>query len=439
MRQRATLESWLKVFRDDTGNLRGDLRGLPVPAGLFQRPLAYAAARVLNTTPEALVQRGSREVERDTGPVTLPPAATWFLQEYLKAQDDGPQAMYKAPRGHALFTECLDRRAKQFAQKTPVYLDEGERARTLRDIRAGKHRGPRWKDPIDDARIDELAGAYRRRERRIRHLSTQDMALFVHARERFEQHIRLSANAAMGKAAGKARRRSATPPAGPAAAWQLHDIDNTLLDTAIEHTLPVPDTDRALHHPACKIRKLGELALLVRDRRLPSLLAYYPTAERRIHQAEIRAELEDYRRERVRVMELVHRLEPAIAAAAGRAAPKPVPEPEQDTFGDGRHGRLLRQLHGLWRADAGDPDAQAFAAGCFRRALALRNALAHNTYPAVELFPDIVAAVAQDPVPVDNPANPRQVARRLRRFMVDTYGPWLTYLGCTLPKWADHD
>jgi hypothetical protein len=420
LRQRSSLDTWLAGFRDAGGHLLEEPRALPVPANLFYRPTLVATARALGTTPDALLAEGSQQAERAGGTVTVRPALTWFLQRYLERDNDGPQAMYTLPRGHDLFDACLDTRAGRFGSKRTWHLDEEARRIKLEAIRAGQHRGPAW-NPIDDDKLGKLYRDYRRRERDVRHLSTGDMALFLHGRSRLAEHMR--------------------PPAGASATvWGLRDINHTLLNTAADIELPVPGAmpARALRHPACKIRNLGELGLLARDKRLSSLLRYYPATEAAIDQAEIRAELASYRRTRVQIMQMLHVLEPAIVAVAGNLAPPEIPPEEQCIFGTGRHGKLLRQLREVWRADAGDPTVDAFVEANFRRALDLRNAVAHNTYPDIESFPEIAAAVAAEPLP-DNPANPRHVARRLLGALERIYHPWLLFLGCTLPAGLRRD
>ncbi len=138
-------------------------------------------------------------------------------------------------------------------------------------------------------------------------------------------------------------------------------------------------------------------------------------------------------------MRLIHLLEPAILAAADRAAPQPVPEDEQATFGKGRHGQLLRQLCGFWSDDnAGtDTDAPAFTPDKILAALKLRNAVAHNAYPDIGYFPEVVVAVGADAVP-ENPDQHRRVAERLRQRLVELYRPWFGYLGIDLPAESAH-
>lgn len=428
LRQRSSLESWLNNFRDEHGDLlpHKDKNAqvprrfppLPVPENLFYRPIMGAVARALDTSPDALLEQGSRATVRDGQAVTIAPTVTWFLQHYLVQQGDGPQAMYGYARGHELFDDCLDQRekSKRYQPKDKPHFCEDERRHEVMQIRREKRRGPAW-NPIGDDRFNDLCGAYRRRERRIRHLSTQDMVLFLHGRRYFDGHVQL--------------------PAGVARpTWVLEEIQHTLMDTQIDLALPVPDTGRELRHPRCKVRNLGELSLLIRDRRLPSLLAYYPAAETAIDQAEIRAELAGYRRMRVRAMERLAALERAICDATGDPGTAEIPAAEQELFRTGRHGRLLYALRRRWQqAGAGVPgcDPTAFADHQFRRALALRNAIAHNEYPAATGFPDVAAAVARDPVP-SNPDHHRQVAERLFEALTSLFGSWMQFLN---PAWSE--
>jgi hypothetical protein len=239
------------------------------------------------------------------------------------------------------------------------------------------------------------------------------MALFQHGRTLFERHIQL--------------------PAGTAQpVWRLEDLRQTLLTTPINVELPVPNTSRFLRHPRCKISNLGELGLLVRDRRLATLLKYYPEAETVIDQAEIRAELTSYRRVRVQVMELVHTLEHAVWIAVGSAIGNDIAEGDRAVFGKDqpRHGKLLYQLQECWRTQ---PNAEftayadVFGADRFYHARLIRNAAAHNEYPDARLFREVVEAIAAEPVP-KNPDMRRHVAERLYEALDRIYKPWLAFL-----------
>ena len=412
MRQRSSLKNWLMSFRDAKGNLAEEFRALPVPANLLYQPVLVALARALGTTPGVLLNTGSRQVKRNGHTVTVRPALTWFMQYYLEQQNDSAQEMYSYKRRYDFFDACLDtRKNKQKYQERPSKpLSERERREALEQIRRGARRGPDWKQ-LDDDGLRNLHEAYKRHERRIRHLSTQDMALFLHGRDFFEKHVRLP--------------KGASKPA-----WSLRDIESAALKTAIDIELLVPDTDRTLRHPSCKVRNLGEFGLLVRDKRLPSLLLYYPASETVIDQAEIRAELISYRRMRVEIMEMVHELELSIVKITNGAAVGDVPKSKQDTFGKGCHGKLLHELHQLWsRTETGKAESfdAAFGYDRFRQALELRNAIAHNQYPHPRFFDEVTAAMASEPVP-NSPKDHRRIAERLRRVMKDLYAPWLAFL-----------
>ena len=370
LRQHSSLDNWLLGFKDQHGELLPEPRALSVPANLFYRPILAATARALGTTPDRLLEQGSRDTVRNDKIVRIPPAITWFLQRYLEKDEDAAQEMYRYPRGHDLFDTCLDERTKTHKPKVAHYMSEEQRIEALQNIRnrPAQDRGPAW-NSIDNEKLKKLREAYRRRERRIRHLSTQDMALFLLGRDLFLEQVDL-------------------PDDSSRPTWRLDDLRNTLLRTSIDITLGVPGSDRGLRHPECKISNLGELGLLVRDRRLYSLLRYYPSTEQAINQAEVRAELTSYRSERVRMIAMVHRLEEAIYQANGCVAADPLPDDAKAIFGerDNKHGAMLYLLRQRWSQASGaiDPGADdPFGDNSFLRARLIRNAVAHNEYRTV--------------------------------------------------------
>lgn len=318
--------------------------------------------------------------------------------------------MYGLPRHYDVFDTHLDTRTKKQAhQPKPLhYLTVSQRRGYAEEVRG----------VIRDLQDEDLKGkrerslsAYRANERALRQLAAQDMVLFLQAKRRLAE-LQYSRGA-------------------PDSGWSLRTLEATLLNTPIHYALPVPDTGRVLFHPECKIRDRGELSLLVRDRRLPSLLAYYPEQETTLHHAEIRAELASYRRARVRAMELVHELERRIVACLGAVAVRPKEEREatKPLLGEARHGDLLSALHTAQQA-AGRPLAGGFADECFLRTRELRNAFAHNLYPTATMFEDIPRAIAGEAVPA-NPANHRKVAQKLVGRLEALYKPWLDFLAST--------
>lgn len=176
------------------------------------------------------------------------------------------------------------------------------------------------------------------------------------------------------------------------------------------------------------------MSLLVRDRRLPSLLAYYPRSETAIDQAEIRAELASYRLAKVAAMALVHEVEHKIVECF-KAVPERKRKKEKnldeeqftsiDRFGDGRHGDFLALLY-TEQTRTGVTDKN-FDLSCFKQAQLLRNAFSHNEYPKAEAFASIVEMMRLERIP-ENPAKHREVARRLGDEMKNLYEPWLTFL-----------
>jgi hypothetical protein len=370
-------------------------------------------ADAMGITSAALCEEGTQRFPRIDQDVAIRPSVTWLLKRYLAQRGESAQEMYRYARRHDLFDTYLDKRVgKQIFKPKPVhFLTELERKAHLGEIRASLSDPP---DHTTAEKLIKLLRIYKQQERRIRHTMAQDMLLYLYARSYLNDRILLSESA-------------------QAPAWSLEEIEHTLLNTPIRYQLAVPATARGIIHTGCKVRNLGEMRLLARDKRLPSLLAYYPDAQSTLDQAEVRAELASYRRVRVAAMEQVHRLERSIATALPVTGEVQVPEPLVQSFGTAKHGTMLFLLYDLFHRHAdrqrATPDVEdgAFAAARFDHARVIRNGLSHNQYPDAALFPHVVGAVAADPIPA-NPADHRRVAARLLQCLNDLYAPWFAFL-----------
>ena len=413
LRQPSTLDNWLKEQRDNEGNL---IQPLPLPRNLLYRPILEMTARSLNQEPERLEAEGS---SRNAGGQSIPPAITWLIKKYLASFDDAPQAMYALDRHHELFDVFLDKRKvrkkplknKSFEfvyERKPKEMHCGNeqwRRRKLREIQAFRKMGVA-RNPAQEAKLEKfktLVTGYKRMERKINQHIPQDILLFLYARENLED-------------------LQATEE-GAHQSWTLKAIERRLLKTKLRREIELPGGVK-LFHPACKIRNFGELGLLARDRRLPSLLGYYSDQE--LHHEEIRAELASYERERVRITQRIQTLEKELVAKMGQAPERTKKEEKasRQHFGKGRHGDYLYMLH---RRHINDP---GFDEASFHKARLIRNAFAHNQYPDAAEFPDIAKAVhSEPPPPPDNPRRNRKVAARLGEVMERLYQPWLASLG----------
>jgi hypothetical protein len=330
MRQPSSLDNWLKEQLDKSGN---PCQPVFLLNGLLYPPILAMVAEKLGIATQTLEQEGTQRFEREDGVVEIRPSVTWLIKRYLVAQGDGAQNMYDYPRSHNLFDTWLDNRSQKqrFKEKPTHYLSEAECQQHVQHIRQFLQTDTSQKQEAVEKRekLARLLRAFKHDWQHIRHSVSQDMLLYLYARQ-YLNSLQLGNNIS-------------TVPV-----WSLQGLENTLLNTEIRYVLTVPKTDRALFHPSCKIRNLGELGLLVRDRRLPSLLAYFPPTEAEIHHAEIRAELNSYRRAKVRVMALVHELENSILAVLG-AVPKRDREGKaasEDAFGKGRHGGVTGMVVG---------------------------------------------------------------------------------------------
>lgn len=441
LRQPSTLSRWLEGERDKDGKLKGDgqldeagnlLQPLPLLNNMLYPPILNMVAEALDISPAQIEDEGTQRFQRDGATVEIKPAVTWLIKRYLNGQGDAPQRMYSEyPRRHNLFDTWLDSRTKKqrFAEKPANQLLEVDRQHHMADIQQfvaayypseeaevehirKEMAKPRSKmagsDVAKSIKLKSLIRGYKRDEQKVRFSVSQDMLLYLSARQYLEG-LQLS-----------------DPEAEPV--WSLHDLERDLLQTEINYRLAVPDTEKSLVHPVCKIRDRGELTLLVRDRRLKSLMKYYPDDEDVIHHKEIRYELNSYRRAKVAVMAMVHELENRIIAVLENV-PKRDEELEKHTsrhFGKGRHGDFLYALHEYYQYSSPE-QAASFDSKRFKRTLLIRNAFSHNQYPDVAKFIQIAAAVQAEAVP-ENPDQNRRVAERLKEEMETLYDPWLQYL-----------
>lgn len=408
LRAPSQLANWLGEQLDAAGEFK---QPLPLVDNMLYAPIRDMTAAMLGMDALALEREGSQTLPQGT---LIRPAITWLIKRYLAHEQDGAQAMYQLLRQHNLFNTWLDKRTpkQKFAEKRVHYLPESERQAlmlTVRHyVRTAKPSGQAEQEKHE--KLAKLLKAYQRDEQAIRCFIPQDMLLYLYARQ-YLADLQLGSQAQH------------------APVWQLRSIENTLLNTPIRYELAVPKTDKALFHQACKIRQLGELGLLVRDRRLTSLMPFYAPQESSIDQAEIIAELASYQRTRVKIMKLVHELEQQILQCM-RHIPERSAEQLQHTkrlLGKGRHGDFLFALY--QRVQQQDPThvAVLFDHNRVQRVLKIRNAFAHNQYPDVALFADVAQQVQAEAIPV-NPANHRKVAERFIGIMEATYQAWQRYL-----------
>lgn len=412
LRQESSLESWLDGYRSPGGAVDIARQPLPVSRGLLRRPLLAMIARALGTTPEALAAGGSRQHVPGHPEADIPPSVTWLLKCYLEHEGQSAQDLYALPRHYDLFDTHLDERGNKgrFRPKPQHALTDAKRKAHRAAIRATIKAAP--EGDLKARKLQTLASRYERQERRIARLMAQDGLLYLYAQDGLAELL---------------LREDATRPV-----WPLKDMGHTLLGSPIRYVLPVPGTQRLLVHPACKVRNLGELRLLARDKRLPSLLDYYPPGQTELDQGEVRAELASYRRARVEVMKRVHRLENALHRRLG-GNPELDPQQLANWVGRERHAQALLAVSTLFGSNpvpvgaAEAIPAEAFSRERFQQALEIRNAFSHNRYAEAALFPGCIAAVARDPIPA-NPTLHRKVAERLLAVLDELYAPWLRLL-----------
>ena len=407
LKQISTLQGWFNENLTSNQKLK---QPLPIAKNFFYQPILKLLADVLKQGPEDLQKNGMQCFIRGGKEVQIRPAISWFIHYYQQSKDDNVQEMYGFKRNHEVFDNFLDRRGNNsFKERKIHFLSEDERKSYLPEIRQKiqildqQITEQDKQNKTDKAKqyyklINDLK-AYKKQEKVIRHTATQDILLSLYVRQNLKHLMQNSDDIN----------------------WKLNNIENSLLNESIYHCFSIPDSTKKLFHPDCKIRKLGELRLLARDKRLPSLLEYYPAEETEINQAEIRAELNDYRRARIDIMRAVHTLEKKISSVCGLPEKGSVPIDREAFFGKARHGEYLYHLC------VANSDKIGFKQEDFYKALLIRNAFAHSEYPKTEYFPEIVAAIRSEAIP-ENPALNRNIALRLAEELKRLYQPWLDFL-----------
>jgi hypothetical protein len=340
--------------------------------------------------------------------VEIRPAFNWLIKYYFAYQNDDSQAMYSYDRSHHLFNTFRDNRSNQYKEKKTYYLNESDRKNDLPKVREevnqlNEQNKITEKELIKKNLLTQQLKSYKRQEKQIRQMATQDRLLYLFAKDNLNK-LQLSQHV-------------------PTPSWTLKNIESTLLNTAIAYELPISETGKTLFHPDCKVRNLGTVRLLACDRKLPSLFKYYSSSETRINQAEIRAELASYRRAKVKIMKSVHDLEEKIMQHCGENLIK-APQEQESIFGTARHGEFLYTLYTILLQSEKLSDKDSL---CFKQALLIRNALSHNEYPDADYFSSLVETVDKEKIP-ENPANHRKIAEKLVEALDDIYRPWLKYL-----------
>ena len=404
LRQRSTLETWL------TEHQSKPTQPLPLPNKLFYPPLLTMVAKAIGVSSQRLRDSGGKEIKGRKGMVVVPPSIPWLIKQYLAHENDCEQAMYRLKRQHEVFDVFKDQRGhkNRYKPKAQLYFTEEERQGLLPKIR-NKLKCQPTADNIE--KLTKLLPRYKRQERALKQLSYQDQILYLYAKKHLTK-LQLSEGC-------------------DAPDWSLKDLERTLLNTAIRYEQAVPNTDKLIFHPDCKVRNLGEVRLLARDRRLATLMAYYPEEQKELSQYEIRAELNSYGRIRVKSMALIHQLEKRIFQRLAlprqsykefEAANKSnVPKPLRKYF-SGAHGWVLYLFYQQFEEKL-EPSLETF-----RTTRMIRNAFSHSEYPSTRDFPNILAKVRAMKTPSDKENQHRKVANTFYEALEMEYLSWIKLL-----------
>jgi len=426
LRAPSSLENWLAE-----NPLEYDLKKKPflkkplfVPNRFLYEPILsmvlQQVADVKKESPKELLDswmRGSFEEKGKTFKVR--PSFSWLVLQYFKTCcDDSPQKMYGYGRWHKLFKNCFPPEEIKDYEKDGKWFGPYPSTRERREyIKQIKTKIKNTEGKEEKEKIKKISRDYKRRERKINLQKTQDIVQFLLAR----QYL------------GKIFTEE-----GESAKVRLKSINTDFLDKNVKHKLPVPGTNRKrwVSNPEIKLKNVGSIAALARDRRIGSLLQYYPEDKIEFLQSDIKTELASYRRARFEVFRMVGELEGLIMNCASltelgkkliQVDHGVVPKEKECIFGPGRHGDFLFILYSLLNDQKESPAGKAARAkgsleiDRFEKARWLRNGFSHSEFPRADIFTDIHGGVG-----VGKGSQP--LADRFQKELERLYAPWVEFL-----------
>ena len=393
IRQSSTMKSWLDGQLDESNQLK---QALPVPKNLFYSGILSMMSNVIGVTEKELHEQGSKTFIRNGEPFISRPAINWLIKQYLTEGNDQLQSMYEYPRSHQLFNDFKDRRNMEskdkFLPKKNYFLTEQQRKDCLPQIR---EKMINLSKEEETQKIKWQLQSYKQSERINRHYAEQDILLYLLTKQYLDADV---------------LKLGAKNPT-----WSLGSIDKTLLDTRIPYELTVPsiqDRKKSLKHLGCKVKNLGDLRMLVRDSRLPSLLIHYQ--EDVINQQEIRVELMEYDRNKLKIMALAHRLEKQITQNLGGI--HEIRKIKNNILNDDSSYLSHKDyLSALFQSRLKKVTAKQIV-----QASQIRNAFVKNEYPKINEFPEIYKMVRLQKTPKD-PKNNRKVSQLYLNKLIELH------------------
>lgn len=369
--------------------LATELLKMPInlPRGLFLDPILALLSQEKGDFGDWLAQAKAQQQRMNVA---------FLIQQYFRLQlNDDTQPFYEWKRNYEFIDRLLDNRRKQRQTLEKKYhLPEriAEKAKEwFKELAEREQKDPQAKSLRPQARL------FKESEDRIRLLRTEDRLMFLMAALNLAKYQNRDVMAVL-------------------ATYNLKDIrpqnedGKSLWEQKVEYTQPIKftikdggdcDGERTIIQPNLKMKNFGDFRRMLYDRRLRSLLPYFPAttpiSRERIHQ-----ELEAYEKLRIAVFLQVYAFEKQyIGMYANEMQYSSQPSGKMN---DSKHGTLLSYLSQI--------QPEIFTPQLIERMKALRNGFSHNQFPKYDSFRNEI-----------DPSKP--IAAQFETILENTYGQFL--------------
>lgn len=303
----------------------------------------------------------------------------YLIDKYFELErNDSNQPFYDWPRSYKIVNQLLDEtNALKRRKAVPkLYMTSDElasrfdslkkavKAQKEKEQKKNNNRSKHTETLIPNAK--HKLSAYLDNEKLIRFIKTSDQILFLMAEEMLNSFDnQLNVNVADEK-------------------FKLSDVspelDKGILSKQVSFEMELPFQDkesgingkRTIREPEMKFKNYGKFRRFLKDRRLNSLLPYYPK-NKPILKSELEKELDNYERVRLKVFAIIHEFEAAMIEKHRNELVK------NDTTFVG-HRPILSLFYKQY-----EPNGMTK-----KKLIELRNKFCHSQYPPYHLFSEYI-------------------------------------------------
>jgi hypothetical protein len=383
-----------KQEEDYIGKLLQNYSKLPVymPRGMFIEPLKKLCSSIfIGQQWEACFEK-----ERIN--------TSFLIQQYFKIElNDEAQEFYQWERSYKIFNRMLDsRRSFELRNALPsIFLNTNQLEQQLPLLKE-------WIDSLPEINskgMPERANrkkdlrAFLKSEKYIRHLKTQDMVLFLMAKDLL---TRANDKTLIEQSLAKLKLKAIVPNAPNSILSEVIPFEvnlNLVSETSIDkHT---ETYQKVIFQPNLKIKNYGDFRRFLKDRRLHELLAY--VTNERIERSILEKELEEYERTRIRIFKTIMDFEKKVCT---NYATELLSVEENADAHTSRYEKILK----AYVLGSGDNQVD------IEKLKIIRNKFYHNEYPPYYLFKNDIQRRSI------NPSEKLLIATSFSTFVDDTYG-----------------